>query len=251
MNRQNLYNTKGAFELKDISTNDRTVAFYLSKFDVIDSDYDLIKKGAFKKSIDERGVESTSNRKIQFLRYHDWEHQIGKFLKLEEDSSGLFAVAQLGRSTKGEDALKDYEDGIIREHSIGFRYVTDKMKWIEDNTMPSKGYYVINEIMLFEGSAVTFGANQYTEVVEMSKTENREELVARLTNDLDITIKALARGGGSDERLHDLEMKSRFISSRISLLAKNTEPTVSHSVHSEPATEEAFNWQKVMNNLKF
>lgn len=250
MNRQNLYNTKGAFEIKDLSSSDRTVAFYLSKFDVIDSDYDMIKKGAFKKSLEERGVESSSNRKIQFLRYHDWEHQIGKFLTLEEDNAGLFAVAQLGRSTKGEDALKDYEDGIIREHSIGFRYIPDKMKWIEDASITSGGYYLINEIMLFEGSAVTFGANQYTEVVEMSKTENRNELITRLTNDLDLTIKALARGGGSDERLHDLEMKSRFISSRISLLAQNTEPTSSHSEKSEPAQPQPYDWQKVINSLK-
>lgn len=114
--------------IKDLSLGKREVAMYLSKFDVIDSDNDMIVKGAFERSIKERGVDSNSNRNIAFLRYHDWQHQIGKFLSLEEDSKGLFAVAQLGTSTKGEDALRDYEEGIIKEHSIGFQYMSDQVK---------------------------------------------------------------------------------------------------------------------------
>jgi len=249
MNRINLYNTKGAFELKDITPAERTVAFYLSKFDTIDSDLDNIKKGAYKKSLSERGVESTGNRKIQFLRHHDWTKQIGKFLTLEEDNLGLFAVAQLGRSTAGDDALKDYEDGIIREHSIGFKYVEDKMKWIEDSTMDSKGYYEIKEIKLFEGSAVTFGANEYTEVVNM-KHENKQDQIIKLTNELDVTIKALFNGGGTDERLEALEMKSRFLTSRISLLAEHNVPILNHTIKSEPTAENQFNWNKVINSIK-
>ena len=119
--KNNLYNIKESLELKDVDTGSRQVALYLSKFDNIDSDFDIIRKGAFKKSIKERGVSSRSNRKIAFLRHHDWEKQIGKFVELAEDEFGLYAVGQLGRSTMGDDALKDYEDGIIKEHSIGFQ----------------------------------------------------------------------------------------------------------------------------------
>ena len=62
--RNNLYNQKGAFEIKDIDTQKREVSIYLSKFDTMDSDMDVIKKGAFSKSIQERGPGSSSNRKI-------------------------------------------------------------------------------------------------------------------------------------------------------------------------------------------
>ena len=82
----------------------------LSKFDNIDSDGDVIRKGAFSKSIQDRGPESPSNRKIAFLRYHDWEQQIGKFISLEETGDGLIAIGELGRSSKGNDALLDYQD---------------------------------------------------------------------------------------------------------------------------------------------
>ena len=86
MNRNlNQYTTKSLSEIKDLSLGKREVAMYLSKFDVLDSDNDIIKKGAFKRSLQDRGVDSASNRKIAFLRYHDWQHQIGKFIRLEED----------------------------------------------------------------------------------------------------------------------------------------------------------------------
>ena len=110
--KNNFYNLKESFEIKDIDTGSRQVAVYLSKFDAIDSDMDVIKKGAFKKSLKERGIKSTSNRKIAFLRHHDWEKQIGKFVELAEDDFGLYAVGQLGRSTDGDDAFMDYQDGI-------------------------------------------------------------------------------------------------------------------------------------------
>ena len=89
--------------LKDIDTGKRQVAFYLSKFDVIDSDNDLITRGAFTKSIQERGPNSESNRKIAFLRFHDWNMPIGKYLQLSEDENGLFAVGKLSNSTDGND----------------------------------------------------------------------------------------------------------------------------------------------------
>ena len=121
--RNNLYNTKAAAEIRDIDSVGRKVAVYLAKFDNIDSDNDMIQKGAFTKSIQERGPQSAGNRKIAFLRHHNWEMQIGKFLELNEDDNGLFAIGELGTSTQGEDAFRDYEDGIIREHSIGFQYI--------------------------------------------------------------------------------------------------------------------------------
>ena len=53
--------------IKDLSLGKREVEMYLSRFDTIDSDNDMIVKGAFEKSIKERGPESSSNRNIAFL----------------------------------------------------------------------------------------------------------------------------------------------------------------------------------------
>jgi len=244
------YQTKGAAEIKDISSDKRQVAVYLAKFDNIDSDNDMIKKGAFTKSIQERGPDSPSNRKIAFLRWHDWEKPIGKFLTLEEDDFGLFAVSQLGTSQMGEDAFRDYTDGIIREHSIGFQYIQDKMKFIEDMNAPDKGYFMISELKLYEGSAVTFGANSETNVVDVMKSEDKVEKAVKISNEIDILIKGLANGKGSDERLFEMEMKLKYLNSQMLILAKSEPFVKEHSLITEPIiTDVPFNWSQVISKF--
>jgi HK97 family phage prohead protease len=248
--KSNTYQTKGAAEIKDISSDKRQVAVYLAKFDNIDSDNDMIKKGAFTKSIQERGPDSPSNRKIAFLRWHDWEKPIGKFLTLEEDDFGLFAVSQLGTSQLGEDAFRDYTDGIIREHSIGFQYIQDKMRWIDDANAPAQGYWMISELKLYEGSAVTFGANSETNVVDVMKSEDKVEKAVKISNEIDILIKGLANGKGSDERLFEMEMKLKYLNSQMLILAKSEPFVKEHSLITEPIiTDVPFNWSKVISEF--
>ena len=246
--KNNIYNQKGAFELKDLDSVKREVSLYLSKFDTMDSDFDIIRKGTFSKSLQERGPGSSSNRKIAFLRHHDWTKQIGKFISLEEDDFGLFAVAQLGRSTDGDDAYKDYEDGIIKEHSIGFQYIEDKIKFVEDKTSESGGFYEVSEIKLFEGSAVTFGSNEFTPVIDV-KGEQKTEYIEKIKNELNVCIKALSNGKGTDERLHSIEMKVKHLTSQLILLA-GKESGIIHSIPSKPVIVDEFKWNDVLSSLE-
>jgi uncharacterized protein len=248
----NQYQVKSqSTNIKDIDEAGNKVAMYLSAFDVIDSDNDMIMRGAFSKSIQERGPKATSNRKIAFLRYHDWEKPIGKFIELSEDEIGLFAVAEMGSSTIGKDALADYKDGIIREHSIGFNYLKDKVKFVEDASTEMGGYYMISEVKLWEGSAVTFGANEFTpvEFIKSATKEDLNEAIKTKLNELNIIAKALASGEGTDERLYALEQKHNLFSSQINSLL-NTEPSVKvHLEVKEP--KQKFDWQKVVTNINF
>lgn len=247
--KQNLYSLKNAFQVKDLDQSQRIVSMYLSKFDNMDSDFDIIRRGAFAKSISERGPETLSNRKIAFLRHHDWEQQIGKFLQLTEDDYGLLGVAQLGRSTAGEDAFRDYEDGIIKEHSIGFQYIADKTNFVEDRSIEAGGFYDISEIKLFEGSAVTFGSNEMTHVVDV-KGEQKIELIEKLKKELNTSIKAVSNGKGSDERLHKLEMKIKHLTSRLIVLAERESENI-HSVKSEPQIQKSgIEWNSVLSGIE-
>lgn len=246
----NQYQTKNATEIKDIDSENRSVAIYLSKFDVIDSDFDMIKRGAFAKSIREHGVDSPSNRKIAFLRHHDWMQQIGKFTRLEEDNVGLFAVGFLGNSTAGNDAWNDYNDGIIREHSIGFRYISDKIKFIEDPSIEIGGFYQINEVQLWEGSAVTFGANDQTNVVEIMKSEQKHEHIQRINDQIETITKALVNGKGSDERLFEMEMQLKRLNSQLISLAIHEPVLKHHSLLNEPKND-AVNWNDVIEKINF
>ena len=199
----NLFQTKNIeLSVKDVDTAGRRVKVMLSKFNNIDSDGDIITRGAFAKSIKERGPDSQSNRKIKFLRYHDFEHAIGVFKQLEESADGLIAYADLGRSTKGNDAFLDYQDGIITEHSIGFQTINDKIEVREDGTQ------YLKEVILWEGSAVTFGANSETPLFTVSKG-NGTEYLEKLNQKMNGLTNALKNGKGTDERLEAIEMNLR------------------------------------------
>ena len=213
MNRKDQQYKVKSFGLKveDIDEGSRKVVGYLSAFDVLDSDQDIIRPGAFAKSIAERGPNATTNRRIAFLRMHDWNKQIGKFLELSEDETGLKFVGQMGRSTEGEDALKDYQDGIIREHSIGFRYVDGKIDYNEE-----KDFYEIKEANLFEGSAVTFGANEFTPTIDVAKGQDKKEIIRILSEEMGAITKALRNGKGTDERLYNLEMRLAVLNQKYS-----------------------------------
>ena len=244
----NQYELKAAQEIKDLDSAKREVAIYLAKFGNVDSDNDVIQKGAFKKSLQERGVTAPGNRKIAFLRHHDWEHQIGTFVKLQEDDNGLFAVGKLGTSTKGEDAWRDYQDGIIREHSIGFQRIADKTKFVKDTSNAMGGFTLLQEVKLWEGSAVTFGANEMTNVIDIMKSENKKTYIDKISNDLQTVIRAVINGKGSDERLYELEMKAKFLSNQLTILAQ-TEPQT-HSVKLFEPEPEIFSWKAVFDTLE-
>lgn len=229
----NNYSTKAQnFELKDLNEGSREVAIYLAKFNNLDSDNDIIRPGAFKKSIQERGPQSATNRKIAFLRFHNWEKPIGKFIELAEDEKGLFAVGKLGNSTLGSDALNDYKDGIIREHSIGFKYIQDKIRFVETDNQGG-GYFEVLEVALFEGSAVTFGANDETNVVEVAKSEGKTATAEKLADEIEVVTKAILNGLGTDERQYNLEMKLKFLNAQMLTLAK-IDPFNKQSIKSEP-----------------
>lgn len=132
---------------KDVDIKSRVVSGFLSGFGNIDKGNDIIEKGAFAKSINERFS------KIFFLLQHDMQKPLGKFQVLEEKDSGLYFEAKVSNTSYGNDLLQLYEDGVINEHSIGFNVIKSEKK---------SGVRIIKEVKLFEGSAVTIGANENT-----------------------------------------------------------------------------------------
>lgn len=147
-------------------TESRKVSGYLASFGTKDSDSDIIVKGAFTKSINERGVNSVTDRKIAYLWQHDMKEPIGKFTLLQEDEKGLYFEAEVSKIPLGDRVLAQYADGTLNQHSIGFQYVWDKMEYDEETDA-----FIIKEVNLFEGSVVTMGANENTPFTGMKAAD--------------------------------------------------------------------------------
>lgn len=148
---------------KSIDEDARLIEVKFASFGDIDSDRDLLVKGCFAKSINDRGPESSTNRKIAFLWQHDMKNPIGKILKIEEREDGAYATVQLSNFDAVPDAKRAYYqlmEGTLNQFSFGFDYVWDKIEYDE-----SKDAFIVYEVKLYEVSVVTMGANERTEFI--------------------------------------------------------------------------------------
>lgn len=143
------------------SLEDRTIKGYLAVWGIRDSQGELLIKGAFAKSISERGPASVSKQKIAFLWMHDCCDPIGRFTILKEDKYGLYFEAVADNVENGDRALEQTKSGTLNQFSVGYDYVWDKMEYDEQTDT-----IITREGILMEGSIVTFGANAETYVIK-------------------------------------------------------------------------------------
>lgn len=205
------------------------VTGYFSKFNNVDADGDIIRPGAFTKTISEQGPDSKMPR-IKHLLNHDPSLPLGKLTKLYEDSYGLAYESQVGSHELGEDFIKMIESGLITEHSIGFKIIKRNAVQSYENYLrnPELGQFEITEIKLYEGSSLTaWGANPMTPITSLksvsdldriSKQQEAIEKFCRKTDATDDTIQMLL--------LHSKQLAQFILNMRESTMPeeKSTEP---------------------------
>ena len=201
--------------LKDVDLKKRIVTGYLSNFGNKDSDNDIIEKGAFTKTLTER------KEQIFFLNQHNWQQPHGKFAVLQEDSKGLYFESEpLIDTSYSSDALKLYEAGIMKEHSIGFNTIKS-----EDE---KSGVRLIKEVKLYEGSNVTLGANSETPFTGF------KSLTIKEVNDKQkVILKAFRNGTFTDDTfillelaLKDLQLQSYELGKKSQVIVEPSKDTL-------------------------
>jgi len=172
-----------AASIKDMDMKQGIITGYAASFDTLDSDRDIIMKGAFTKTIQEQGPKSLQPR-IKHLLNHNTSQPIGNPLTLVEDDKGLLYESKAGTNAIAVDVLKMIDSGLITEHSIGFNTVRKTVlnpdaDWKDQSTQ-------IHEIKLYEFSSLTaWGANQYTPLIGVKSKQNVEERIGRLIKAID------------------------------------------------------------------
>lgn len=175
----------GVESFKEINSEKHIIEIKFAAFGNIDSDRDILIKGCFAKSIQERGPGSSTHRKIAFLWQHDLHDPIGKILKIEEREDGAYAEVQLSNFDAVPNAKRAYcqlIDGDIDQFSFGFEYVWDKIEYDE-----AADAFIVREVKLFEISVVTLGANEMTEFIREipdGKSLIKEYLKNLMSNDI-------------------------------------------------------------------
>jgi len=125
---------------------------YGSIFGNEDQGNDVMKKGAFTKSLTRRPAS-----KVKMLYQHKTDEPIGIFTEMYEDNKGLYVKGQLAMGTqKGREAYELLKMGALDGMSIGFKADPDKQGYNENK----RGVRTLKEVDLMEISLVTFPMNE-------------------------------------------------------------------------------------------
>lgn len=201
---------------KDVDIKSGIVTGIWSSFDNLDYDDDIIRRGAFRKTIAERGPMGTNE--IFFLNQHNWSQPLGKPTLLEERMDGLYHETPVNvNTTYGKDALELMGSGLVIQNSIGYQ----AMKWmnvVKDGAEYDwETYREITEIKLYEGSCVTLGANSQTPF------QGFKSLTAQEINDqVSIMMKLMRNGTLSDETFGLIEIAIKQYGSHLYELGKKS-----------------------------
>lgn len=181
----------------DYDEKNGIVKGYGSYFDNKDSDMDIIRKGAYLKTIQENGD------RVKYLYQHDMMQPIGKMKELYEDKKGLVFVAEIPKTQLGNDVMELMKAGVITENSVGI------MPIVKEN----KGdYRELREVKLYEISAVTLAANDQAKILDVKGLKNIDQVYKRYDN----ICKLLRKGNISNDMGYALEseilkLKTYFI----------------------------------------
>ncbi len=193
-----LYKAAPLGELTDYDEKNSIVKGYGSYFDNKDSDQDIIRKGAYKKTIEENG------ERVKYLYQHNMMQPIGKMEELYEDEKGLVFVASIPKTTLGSDVIELMKAGVITENSVGIMPIVKENK---------ENYREIREVKLYEISAVTLAANDQAKIIDVKGEKNLDEVYKRYDN----LCKLLRKGDISDDMGYAIEsellkLKTLFVS---------------------------------------
>jgi phage head maturation protease len=185
----------------DIDTTNRKVKVAISQMGTEDRDEDIIDFGAYDLTIAAKGPKGSNE--VWHLTDHGWriaDSALSKYEELGVQGDLLYGVAPY-RDTWlwRECAWPLYEKGDINQHSVGFRIVRQELQ--------QDGPRIIKEIELWEGSAVLWGAQPNTPVMDLIKShlEHKQE---SFEDRVKWIIKAIKNGKyKEDESLLVLELK--------------------------------------------
>jgi len=184
------------------------VKFQFSKFDFIDTDDDITRKGAFKKSM----LENLP--RIKHFKNHWRDSTPGVIKELYETAEGAFAISQLiigpqGKgSALGNDTYAEYKAGAITEHSYGYDII--KANQI---TVDNKQVQELVELRLKEVSSLNaWGASEHTPTLEVKSEKDIIDFLDRL--------EKLKEGDFTKEYFKQLELKIAAVHDLLKTLAK-------------------------------
>lgn len=209
--------------IKDVDLSKQIVKVAIAAYGNIDAYGDIIEQGAFSKTIQENGPNGKG--RIRHFKNHDFYMAVGSPVEFYDEDNRLIMVSKLASTTLGKDTLIEYQEGLIKEHSIGYGVVKSED---ERDEQGKRTVTRLKEIMLWEGSSLTgWGANPNTPFLGVKQLAERMDKLEEL----------LKVGQFSDERYKQMEAALLELKQAVTALNQGFEPLAKAlETKSEPQT---------------
>lgn len=157
---------KFRFEVKASDLQeDGTFTGLASTYGNVDQGNDVVDRGAFTKTLNERGAE------VPILWSHDSKQPVG-LGSVEDSAAGLVIKGKLNLETQiGRDVYSNVKARIVKGLSIGFETLNRKMV---------EGVRHLTELKLFEVSLCLFPMNEQAEVYGFKSREKKDDFLEEL-----------------------------------------------------------------------
>lgn len=215
--------------IKDVDGKKGIVTGYASDFDSLDSDGDVIEKGAFTKTLSLNGPKS-KNPRIKHLLNHSPSQPLGVPLELREDGKGLYYESKIGNHSLGMDFIKMVESELIKEHSIGYQVKKFNQVTPWDEYKEGDVRRKLTELKLWEFSSLTaWGANPNTPLTGLKGIFNNELEINKLVNQAEAIEEFCRNSTATDETIQQLLTYNKQL---VKIITESRIPTSSQE-HSE------------------
>jgi HK97 family phage prohead protease len=183
----------------EVRADGQTVAGYAAIFN---SETDI--GGMFREKIAPGAFKPSLTGDVRALWNHDSSHVLGRTkagtLRLSEDDRGLAVEIDLPDTQAGRDLRENMRLGNVDGMSFGFRVT--KQEWDESGDIPLR---TINEVELFEVSAVTFPAYEDTELALRSLDDERGKRELAERNAAAAKARIAARKAESEQKFRGIK----------------------------------------------
>lgn len=167
----------------DVKSLDETGTFsgYASVFDNKDSAGDVVRKGAFAKTLAEWAQKG---RLPPMLWQHERKNPIGYFSVMKEDDKGLYVEGKLliDDIAQAKTAHALLKNKVLGGMSIGYRVAMYEYDRVAD-------VFNLTELKLFEVSLVTFPANERATVDNVKHGLPDRDVIVKHLTDLGLSQK--------------------------------------------------------------
>lgn len=201
------------FQLKDMNEGTGEFEGYASIFGSVDQGGDIVQKGAFSRSINNRGTSP-----FPILFSHDFrEPAIGK-ATLSEDSIGLFTKGKLfiDRTEKIKHIFLNMKDDVSNSMSFMYDVIQSTFGEIEGNAVR-----YLKELRIFEVSILNsgFGMHEQAGITTVKQTEIEARELEKRLKAIETTLEQLKQNTNDKDFKTKIEEDLNALHQKIAELA--------------------------------